>query len=132
MMVSKARLFGDDLALSAILATDDPRVQKRLDRHVRHFYQGFWQQEREHLVLRGNLAKFSQNEKMRLALVHSGQRRFADASPHDKLWGIGLSACDPESINASTITCTILTTTSGKKITNISVREATLQFSHKI
>ena len=27
MMVSKSRLFGDDLALSAILATDDPRAK---------------------------------------------------------------------------------------------------------
>ena len=29
-----------------------------------------------------------------LALVYTGQRRLAEASPHDKLWGIGLSACD--------------------------------------
>ena len=31
---------------------------------------------------------------MRLALLHTGQRRLAEASPHDKLWGIGLRACD--------------------------------------
>ena len=31
---------------------------------------------------------------MRLALMHTGQRRLAEASTHDKLWGIGLSACD--------------------------------------
>ena len=37
MMASKARLFGDDTALSAILASDDPREQKRLGRQVRHF-----------------------------------------------------------------------------------------------
>ena len=70
-MVSKLRPFGDDLALSAILPTDDPREQKRLDCHVRHFDHHFWQKECELLVLRGNLAKFSQNEKMRLALVHT-------------------------------------------------------------
>ncbi|CAM9362301.1 unnamed protein product, partial [Ascophyllum nodosum] len=57
---SNACLFGDDLALSAIRATDDPREQKRLDRHVRHFDPDFWQQECENSALRGNLAKFSQ------------------------------------------------------------------------
>ena len=42
MMASKARLFGDDKALSVILASDDPREQKRLGRHVRHFDHDFW------------------------------------------------------------------------------------------
>ena len=32
---------------------------------------------------------------MRLALTRTGDRRLAEASPHDNLWGIGLSACDP-------------------------------------
>ena len=103
MMASNARLFGDDLALSAILATDDPREQKCLDRHIRHFDHDFWQQECEHLVLRGNLAKSSQNDEIRLALGHIDQRRLPEASPHGKLWGIGLRACDPESTNASTV-----------------------------
>ena len=114
-----------------LLATDNPREQKRLDRHVRHFDNDSWQQECEHLVLRGNLAKFSQNEKMRLALVHTGQCRLLEASPRDKLWGIGLSAYDPESTNASTVKCATLATTSCKNIPNISSREATLRHSHK-
>ena len=71
MMASKARLSGDDTALSAILASDDPREQKHLGRNVRHFDHDFWQQQCENSVLRGNLAKFFQNEKMRLALVHT-------------------------------------------------------------
>ena len=32
---------------------------------------------------------------MHLALIHTGDRRLAEASPHGSLWGIGLSACDP-------------------------------------
>ena len=95
MMASKARLFGDDTALSAILASDDPREQKRFGRQVRHFDHDLWQTEGEKNVLRGNPAKFSQNEEMRLALTRTGDRRFAEASPHDNLWGIGLSTCDP-------------------------------------
>ena len=95
MMASKARLFGDDTALSAILATKDPLEQERLGRHVRIFDPELWRSECEHIVLHGNLAKFSQNEQMRLALIQTGDRRLAEASPHDSLWGIGLSARDP-------------------------------------
>ena len=95
MMASKARLFGDDTALSAILATKDSREQKRLGHHVRLFDPELWRSECEHIVLHGNLAKFSQNEDMHLALIQTGDRRLAEASPHDALWGIGLSAHDP-------------------------------------
>ena len=95
IMASKARLFGDDTALSAILATKDPREQKRLGRHVRLFDPELWRSECEHIVLNGNLAKFSQNEEIHLALIQTGDRRLAEASPHDTLWGIGLSAHDP-------------------------------------
>ena len=76
-------------------------------------------------------SKILPNEKMRLALVLTGQRRIPEASPHDKLWGIGLSACDPESTNDSTVKCATLATISCKKIANISSREATLRHSHK-
>ena len=94
MMASKARLFGDDSALSTILATHDSREHKRLGRQVCHFDHDSWQHERENIGLLGNLAKFSQNENMRLTLLHTGQRRLAEASPHGNLWGIGLRACE--------------------------------------
>ena len=77
MMASNARLFGDDSALSAVLATDDPREQKRITRRVRHFDQELWQQQCENIVFDGNLAKFSQNEDMRRALLHTSRRRLA-------------------------------------------------------
>ena len=131
MMASKARLFSDDTALSAILASDDPREQKRLGRQMRHFDHELWQSECENIILHGNLAKFSQIEEMHLGLIQTGDRRLAEASPHDKLWGIGLSSCDPESTNASTVKCATLATTSSKNIANISSREATFRHSHK-
>ena len=99
MMASKARLFGDDTALSAILASDDPREQKRLGRPVHHFDPELWQSECKNIVLHGNVAKFSHNDEMHLALIQTGDRRLAEASPHDNLWGIGLSACDPRAFS---------------------------------
>ena len=85
MMASKARLFGDDTALSAILATKDPREQKRLGRHVRLFDHELWQSACENIVLHGNLANFSQNEEMHLALIQIGNRRLAEARPPQRL-----------------------------------------------
>ena len=102
MMASKARLFGDDSALSAILATDDPREQKHLGRQIRHFNHERWQQECDNIVLQGNLAKFSQNDEICLALMLTGQRRLAEASPHNKLCGIALRACDYRASSPST------------------------------
>ena len=95
VMGSKACLFGDDTALSAILASDNPPEQKHLGRQVRHFIHDLWQTDCENIVLHGNLAKFSQNEEMHLALIRTGDRRLTEASPPDNSWGIGLSACDP-------------------------------------
>ena len=68
MMASKARLFGDNTALSAILTSDDPQEQKRLGRQVRHFDHKLWQSECENIVLHGNLAKFSQTRRRTLPL----------------------------------------------------------------
>ena len=95
MMASKARLFGDDTALSAILASNDPREQKRLGRRVRHFDHELWQSHCGNIVLQGTQAKFSQNNEMRFILLQTRDHRLAEASPHDNLWGIGLSAYDP-------------------------------------
>lgn len=94
MMASKARLFCDDTSLSVIFASNDPREPKHLGRQARHFDPVLWQDECEAIVLRGNLAKILQNEDMRVALETTGARRIAEASPHDKVWGIRLTASD--------------------------------------
>ena len=102
MMASEARLFGNDSTLSAILATDDPREHKRLGRQVRHFDHDSWLHGRENIALRGNLAKFSQNEDLRLTLLHTRHRRLAEASPHDNMWGVDLRASDYRASSPST------------------------------
>ena len=102
MMASKARLFGDDSTLSAILSTDDPREHKLFGRQVRHFDNDTWLNKRENIAFRGKLAKFSQNENLRLALLHTGERRLAEASPYDNIWGIGLRTSDPRASSPHT------------------------------
>ena len=61
---------------------------------MRHFGHDLLQKDCEHIVPRGNIATFLQKDEIRFALGHTGDRRLAEASPHDTMWGIGLSARD--------------------------------------
>ena len=95
MMAEKARLFGDSDAEAAILVAKDPREQKRLGRKVRGFEQARWEAACEEIVYHGNLAKFSQHAKLREMLLDTGDRLIAEASPLDRIWGIGMAADNP-------------------------------------
>jgi len=46
------------------------------------------------IVVAGNLAKFSQNPDFRDFLLTTKNRILVEASPVDKIWGIGLAADD--------------------------------------
>ncbi|MGK4583387.1 NADAR family protein [Kitasatospora sp. HPMI-4] len=92
MMASKARLFGDDQVLPKILAARTPAEAKKLGRLVRGFDEKRWAAERFELVIQGNVAKFGQDEALREYLLGTAQRVLVEASPLDRLWGIGLAA----------------------------------------
>jgi ribA/ribD-fused uncharacterized protein len=96
MMAEKARLFGDDAARSAILATSDPRKAKAIGRRVANFEAHIWEENRFSIVVRGNYAKFGQNGALRRYLLETGRRVLVEASPFDSIWGIGLRANDPK------------------------------------
>lgn len=94
MMAGKARLFGDDRALAAILAAPHPHAAKKLGREVRGFDGATWERHREELVVEGNVAKFGQDAALRDYLLGTGSRVLVEASPVDRIWGIGLAADD--------------------------------------
>jgi ribA/ribD-fused uncharacterized protein len=99
MMAGKARLFGDAEALGDIAATCDPAACKALGRRVRGFDEVRWRGARFDLVTRGNVAKFA-GEPLRGYLLATGDEILVEASPRDRIWGIGLgrhseTASDP-------------------------------------
>lgn len=94
MMAGKARLFGDEEAETRILAAPHPNVAKKLGRQVRGFDEETWVRHRYELVVRGNVAKFGQHEDLRAFLLGTGSRVLVEASPRDRVWGIGLAADD--------------------------------------
>ena len=94
MMAEKARLFGDDDALEQILKAPHPHAAKQLGRQVRAFDEARWKAVRFDIVVTGNTAKFSQHEALRTYLLGTRQRVLVEASPRDRIWGIGLAAED--------------------------------------
>ena len=95
MMAEKARLFKDHRAVELIMSSPDPSTHKRIGRSVRNFDSAVWDRQKQNAVLSGNYAKFTQNPAMKHHLLSTGNKRLAEASPLDPVWGIGLRADDP-------------------------------------
>ena len=94
MMAAKARLFEDEESLAQILDCLHPYDAKALGRQVKNFDDAVWKQNARRLVTEGNLAKFSQNEELKAFLLETDSKVLVEASPHDRLWGIGLKSND--------------------------------------
>ena len=94
MMAEKARCFGDDDALAAVLAATDRAVVKRIGRRVTPFDPEVWAARAYDIVVRGNVAKFSAHDDLRAYLLSTAPRALVEASPVDAIWGIGLAAGD--------------------------------------
>jgi ribA/ribD-fused uncharacterized protein len=95
MMAGKARLFGDREAEQRALAAGHPRAAKSVGRTVRGFDEEAWAAARFELVTEGNVHKFGQHPDLRRFLLGTRNRVLVEASPVDRVWGIGLAADDP-------------------------------------
>lgn len=98
MMAEKAALFGDSATRDQILQAPNPGAAKALGRKILGFDESIWLQNRFSIVVRANEAKFSQHQELGHFLVQTGSRILVEASPVDRIWGIGL-AKDDERVN---------------------------------
>ncbi|MCG6493524.1 NADAR family protein [Kitasatospora sp. A2-31] len=94
MMAGKARMFGDEAIVPRILGAATPAEAKKLGRMVKGFDAAAWTAGRFELVVQGNLAKFGQDEALGEYLLGTDRRVLVEASPVDRIWGIGLAADD--------------------------------------
>jgi len=102
MMFMKAVVFGDIPTAELIMLTDDPQTQKNLGRQVRNYDDAVWSKVRFGIMVDGLYAKFSQNPKLKEALLVTVGTTMVEASPYDCIWGIGLTASDPRAQNEET------------------------------
>lgn len=94
MMYHKALLMEDDEIANQILALENahPSRAKALGRQVRSFDVKIWQQHADRVVTEANYYKFSQDEELKAVLLGTGDRVLVEASPEDRIWGIGFDA----------------------------------------
>ncbi|MFD7404763.1 NADAR family protein [Streptomyces sp. NPDC059866] len=94
MMAAKARLFEDAEAERRVLAVAHPAQAKKAGRLVRGFDGSIWERERFGIVVEGSVHKFGAHAELREYLLNTGERILVEASPVDRIWGIGLAADD--------------------------------------
>ncbi|CAK7207385.1 hypothetical protein SEUCBS139899_010195 [Sporothrix eucalyptigena] len=89
MMYCKAGCFHDSETQQRILATNDPKEQKRLGKATRGFDAAVWDTIKSDVVVLGNIGKFGQNNDLYTLLLSTGKRHLAEAASEDQVWGIG-------------------------------------------
>ena len=92
IMHLKARLMGDESTADKILSAEKPLQAKRLGRTVKPWNESKWTKHVGTIAHEVLLAKFSCNDALAHKLRETKGRVLAEASPRDKIWGIGLGA----------------------------------------
>ena len=72
---------------------------KALGRAVKNFNSKEWDAVKYAIVKKGNGLKFRQNPQMLKKLKETAGTTLVEASPYDQIWGIGLSAEDPQALD---------------------------------
>lgn len=106
MMAEKARLFGDSIANHGeksaehlIMQATAPGVQKALGKAVKGFVESVWKANDVAIVRRGLLAKAEQHPDIYEQLMATEGTTLVEASPYDRIWGIGLAADDRRALD---------------------------------
>jgi ribA/ribD-fused uncharacterized protein len=102
MMAEKARLFGDNGALQKIMSSVEPYDQKRYGRTVIGFDPEIWNKHAKDIVYKASYAKYTQNEYFKKELLATEGTILVEASPEDRIWGIGLRKTDIRALKRET------------------------------
>lgn len=104
-MHRKALLFSDYPIASQILTVTSPKAIKSLGRKVQNFSEEIWHENRSRIVEDASYYKFKNGEdkgvfaleegdgekiSLRERLLRTGERELVEASPMDRIWGIGM------------------------------------------
>lgn len=94
LMYNKCKIFdgSNDLMLQQILNEKSPANIKALGRKVKNYDEQVWNELRYQIMVDGLRLKFKQNKTIENKLIQTGQKMLYEASPFDKIWGIGFDA----------------------------------------
>ena len=102
MMYQKAILFEDKEIGEQIIKCKTAAEAKKWGRKVRNFNPKTWQAQKCGIVVAGNQLKFAQHPDLQQFLLRTNRRVLVEASPVDKIWGIGLHKDTPNIENPYT------------------------------
>lgn len=101
LMYEKAILFNDMKMADKIINSKHPKEAKRLGRLVKNFDNRIWNDNRELISFKVLLNKIQQSNKTYHEVKNNKHLYFVEASPYDKIWGIGLAPDDPRAKDKS-------------------------------
>lgn len=95
-MWRKAYFFGDEVTMKKLECSDlTPREAKDLGREVANYQDDLWECVRFDYMVYSNYLKYTQNPDLKEKLLATGEKVLVEASPYDKVWGVGLLANNP-------------------------------------
>jgi ribA/ribD-fused uncharacterized protein len=91
----KALLFDPSKAL-AIAQAPSPAEAQKLGRELKNFDKAKWDEYNDSIVQKGNHLKFGQDKdgKALKTLMETRGKELVEASPKDRIWGIGFGRED--------------------------------------
>ena len=90
LMYQKAKLMNDAETANKIMLAKTPLAAKRLGRKVTPWNQARWEANCDLIMEDILVSKFTASEEM-IAAILDVSGKFYEASPRDKIWGIGIS-----------------------------------------
>ncbi|KAK2760766.1 hypothetical protein FQN54_002002 [Arachnomyces sp. PD_36] len=93
-MHQKAQIYSDKAMADKILDTKSPAEAKYLARTINMSADKGkrWERQKYDVVERGTFLKFTQNPDLKRRLLETGERELVEASPSDRVWGVGFPA----------------------------------------
>lgn len=87
---TKCKVYGDDKAASKVMESIDPAEQKKIGDRLQGDKRDTWLETAHEVMLKANMAKFSQHQALGDYLKSTNPKTLAEANPHDKFWGTGV------------------------------------------
>ena len=86
----------DEKVLDRIMQEKSQREIKQLGREVKNFNQKIWNEQKFWIVVYGNYYKFTSDSRLTDFIKGTGDCILVEASPRDRIWGIGLGIQNPD------------------------------------
>lgn len=93
-MYGKALQFKDLDIAKQLETAKTPKDAKRLGRKVKGYDDEVWSDVRYEIMKEVCLSKYTRSPYHKRQLLNTGTKELVEASPYDKVWGIGMSKDD--------------------------------------